>query len=184
MNGIILKSAVIVCQIHILFTCTFRAQNSFFFFVRVHIPSCIFSLSFSDALAELSGKPNQPSTTPNLRADAQYSAAVLSTRSSTLSMFPAQAAGAGLGPLVPPSATLPSASKRSPKLWPKRSANLVSHSTPAMPTTDWVEYSSGPVEDFRTLHEDFGKEVKKLITEWARRKGLNIHVNEDLINFG
>uniref|UniRef100_A0A3B3CQW7 Sesquipedalian n=3 Tax=Oryzias melastigma TaxID=30732 RepID=A0A3B3CQW7_ORYME len=139
---------------------------------------------YKDALAELSGKPNQPSTTPNLRADAQYSAAVLSTRSSTLSMFPAQAAGAGLGPLVPPSATLPSASKRSPKLWPKRSANLVSHSTPAMPTTDWVEYSSGPVEDFRTLHEDFGKEVKKLITEWARRKGLNIHVNEDLINFG
>uniref|UniRef100_A0A3P9JFG2 Sesquipedalian n=1 Tax=Oryzias latipes TaxID=8090 RepID=A0A3P9JFG2_ORYLA len=137
---------------------------------------------YKDTLAELSGKPNQPSTAPNLRADAQYSAAVLSTRASTLSVLPPQAAGAGLSPLVPSSATLPS--KRSPKLWPKKSTNMVSHSTPAMPTADWVDYSSGTVEDFQTLHEEFGKEVKKLITVWAKRTGLDQNVEEDLINFG
>lgn len=123
--------------------------------------------------------------------EAEYQAACLSARSSTLSSYPAQAAGAGpsqsFNPLLqPPAAPSPrAASKRSPKLWPKKSVNAVSASTPALPMAEWSGLFLDTKEDFSKLHQEFGKEVKELIAQWSKRAcGGEAGQQENLIDFG
>uniref|UniRef100_A0A8D3CHT4 Sesquipedalian n=1 Tax=Scophthalmus maximus TaxID=52904 RepID=A0A8D3CHT4_SCOMX len=72
---------------------------------------------------------------------------------------PAAAAGPGLSAAGPtfqmPAISSKAASNRSPKLWPKRSANVVPINTPAPPIVDWsgvcLDYTR---EEFCKLHED------------------------------
>uniref|UniRef100_A0A671YN80 Sesquipedalian n=1 Tax=Sparus aurata TaxID=8175 RepID=A0A671YN80_SPAAU len=108
----------------------------------------------------------------------------LSGQTSTLSSFPAQ--GAGAGPMLQAlTVSSKTASKRSPKLWPKRSANVVPVNTPAPPLGEWSGVCFSSQEDFSKLHDDFGKEVKELIADWSRRgRGDDVVQEENLIDFG
>lgn len=77
------------------------------------------------------------------------------------------------------------ASKRSPKLWPKRSTNAVSGNTTPAVMREWSGICSGTKEEFTKLHEDFGKEVKELIADWSKRgQGGAVVQEENLIDFG
>ncbi|XP_054913810.1 sesquipedalian-1-like [Poeciliopsis prolifica] len=76
-------------------------------------------------------------------------------------------------------------SKKSPKLWPKKNSNLPPVSTLALPMSEYSGLSFGPEEDFSKMHEDFGKEVKKLIADWSRRRGGDEPaLEESLIDLG
>ncbi|XP_043959225.1 sesquipedalian-1-like isoform X1 [Gambusia affinis] len=76
-------------------------------------------------------------------------------------------------------------SKKSPKLWSKKNSNLPPVSTPAPPMLEYSDLSLGPEEDFSKMHEDFGKEVKKLIADWSRRRGGDEPaLEESLIDLG
>ena len=124
---------------------------------------------------------------PSFTAEAGFPAAsCLSGQTSTLSSFPAQGAGAGPGPMLQaPTVSSRTASKRSPKLWPKRSANVVPVNTPALPLGEWSGVSFSSQEDFSKLHDDYGKEVKELIADWSRRgRGVDVVQEENLIDFG
>ena len=77
------------------------------------------------------------------------------------------------------------ASKRSPKLWSKKSANAASAGTPALPMAEWSGFCLDTKEDFSKLHEDFGKEVKELILQWSKRACAGEDGQEEnLIDFG
>lgn len=87
--------------------------------------------------------------------------------------------------LQAPTVSSRTASKRSPKLWPKRSANVVPVNTPALPLGEWSGVSFSSQEDFSKLHDDYGKEVKELIADWSRRgRGVDVVQEENLIDFG
>ncbi|KAM9817711.1 sesquipedalian-1-like [Neosynchiropus ocellatus] len=107
----------------------------------------------------------------------------LAPQSSSTSTFPGSGlSGAGLSPnlMLPAPAISPkSAVKRSPKLWPKRTANVVPLNSQTPPMGEWP----GVREEFIQLHEDFGKEVKSLIADWARKRGVG-DAQQNLIDFG
>lgn len=94
----------------------------------------------------------------------------------------------GAGPnlmLQAPTTLSKSAAKKSPKLWPKRNANVVPINEPAPPFGEWSGFCSGNVVEFVKLHEDFGKEVKELIADWSKnRRAGNVVEEENLIDFG
>ncbi|XP_047464306.1 sesquipedalian-1-like [Mugil cephalus] len=140
---------------------------------------------YRDALAS-SGEPAKTFTMPNFNtSEVDYaSSAYPAGRSSTLSSYPP---GAGSGVLLPNPAASSSkgASRKSPKLWPKRSANTLPVGAPALACEDWSGLSFSAAEDFCKIHEDYGKEVKELIAEWARRgRGGDVVPEENLIDFG
>lgn len=142
-------------------------------------------LCSSDALAEFPSEPAKPFVMPSFTAERGFPAAsCLSGQTSTLSSFPAQ--GAGAGPMLQAlTVSSKTASKRSPKLWPKRSANVVPVNTPAPPLGEWSGVCFSSQEDFSKLHDDFGKEVKELIADWSRRgRGDDVVQEENLIDFG
>ncbi|KAK5850821.1 hypothetical protein PBY51_001664 [Eleginops maclovinus] len=141
---------------------------------------------YRDALGEFPDEPGNPFTTPNFNTAEAFQVA----QSSAIPSFPAAgvAAGAGLSSnqmLQPPILSSKSANKRSPKLWPKRSANVVPVNTPAPVLGEWLGGCLGTKEEFTQLHEDFGKEVKELIAGWSRRgQGEEAAGVENLIDFG
>ncbi|CAL8303319.1 unnamed protein product [Lota lota] len=69
-----------------------------------------------------------------------------------------------LAPPTPHNAAI----RNSPKLWPRRNANVAPISGPAPPQRDWLEFGWGHQEEFIELHTEFGKEVKKLIADRLR----------------
>ncbi|XP_034049267.1 sesquipedalian-1-like isoform X2 [Thalassophryne amazonica] len=141
---------------------------------------------YREALATYSSDPASGFAMSNLgAAEGGYPAAHLSTHSSARSLYVTP--GVGSEPslnssqlLQPTPVPAKPASKRSPKLRPKKVANV-------MPVTDsMMEQSlvaSGAKEDFYKLHEDFGKEVKELIADWSKRAGGDDIVG-NLIDFG
>ncbi|XP_029311643.1 sesquipedalian-1-like [Cottoperca gobio] len=143
---------------------------------------------YKDALVEFSTEPTNPFIMPNFHTPEAYRSA----QSSTLPSFPAAAAGLAAGAslssnplLLAPTISSRSANKRSPKLWPKRSANVVPVNTSAPPLGEWSGVCSGTKEDFIQLHEEFGKEVKELIAGWSKRgQGDDLVEGENLIDFG
>ncbi|XP_070847000.1 sesquipedalian-1-like [Chaetodon trifascialis] len=146
---------------------------------------------YRDALGEFSSEPAKPFTMPNFNtAGVRCPAPCLSAQPSTLSAYPAP--GVGAGPslssnhvLQAPTLSSRSASKRSPKLWPKRSANVVPVNGPAAPLGEWSGVCLGNMEEFSKLHEDYGREVKELIADWSRRgRGDEVVQEENLIDFG
>ncbi|XP_031698743.1 sesquipedalian-1-like isoform X1 [Anarrhichthys ocellatus] len=145
---------------------------------------------YRDALVEFSSEPANPFMPNVSTAEAGYPAAHQSTLPASLPSY--LAADVGAGPslssnqmLQPTTISSKSASKRSPKLWPKRSANVVPVNTPALPSSDWSAVCLGTKEDFTKLHEDFGKEVKELIADWSKRgQGNDVVRDENLIDFG
>ncbi|KAM7370851.1 hypothetical protein PAMP_010365 [Pampus punctatissimus] len=146
---------------------------------------------YRDALGESSGNPANTFTMPNFNTPKLgYPAASLSTQTTMLSPYAAPVVGAGPSlssnsTLQAPTISSKSASKRSPKLWPKRNANVVPINTPAPPMGEWSGVCLGTKEEFSKLHEDFGKEVKELIADWSKRgRGDEIVQEEDLIDFG
>ncbi|XP_061823804.1 sesquipedalian-1-like [Nerophis lumbriciformis] len=141
---------------------------------------------YRETLDALFSDPANSVATPNLlttKADRQWN-----PRSST---WHAAAAAVSSGPsvssnrtLLTPSIPPKSASRRSPKLWPKRTANVTPVDEPAPPAGDWSAVCSGTQEDFEKLHEDFGKEVKDLIAEWSRSRQVGkAALEENLIDF-
>ncbi|XP_034563822.1 myosin light chain, phosphorylatable, fast skeletal muscle b isoform X1 [Notolabrus celidotus] len=144
---------------------------------------------YRDALGEFSSDHPKAFTMPNFNtAQPGFPSASLNRQTSTLPSYAAPVAGAGAasGPmLTPPIASSKSASKRSPKLWPKRSANVVPINTPSPPLGDWSGLCFGTKDEFGKLHEDFGKEVKELIADWLKRgRGGEAVREENLIDFG
>lgn len=142
---------------------------------------------YRDALGAFSSEPANPFTMPHFNT-----ASYQSRQTSTLPMYaaPAAAAGPGLSAAGPtfqmPAISSKAASNRSPKLWPKRSANVVPINTPAPPIVDWsgvcLDYTR---EEFCKLHEDFGREIKELIVNWSKRGQDGGDVQEEnLIDFG
>ncbi|XP_044035789.1 sesquipedalian-1-like [Siniperca chuatsi] len=132
---------------------------------------------YRDALDEFSSEPANAFNT----AEAGYL--------SPLSSYPAPGVGAGPGlsfnpMLQAPTISSKSASKRSPKLWPKRNANVLPINTPAPPLGEWSGFSLGTKEEFSKLHEHFGKEVKELIADWSKRGRGDEVQEENLIDFG
>lgn len=151
---------------------------------------CLSFLS-SDALGEFSGDPANTFTMPNFNTpELGYPAASLSAQNSMLTPYVAPVVGAGPSlssnlTLKAPTVSSKSASKRSPKLWPKRNANVVPINTPAPPMGEWSGVCLGTKEEFSKLHEDFGKEVKELIADWSKRgRGGEVVQEENLIDFG
>ncbi|TKS89855.1 hypothetical protein D9C73_023984 [Collichthys lucidus] len=147
--------------------------------------------SLCDALGEFSSEPANPFVMPNFNtAEAGYPAASLNAQGSTLPSYLAPGVGAGPGlssnpMLQAPTVSSKSASKRSPKLWPKRNANVVPINTPAPPLGEWSGVCFSTREEFSKLHEDFGKEVKELIADWSKRgRGDEVVQEENLIDFG
>ncbi|KAG7507287.1 hypothetical protein JOB18_029972 [Solea senegalensis] len=141
--------------------------------------------ALSDTLAAMSAEPASSFTMPHFHTtEAGFSAASQITQTSTLpvNVAPgAMAAGASLTPNLPSK----TATKRSPKLWPKRSTNVVPINTPAPPMGEWSAACFEAREEFPKLHEDFGKEIKKLISSWSRRGQAGEDVQEEnLIDFG
>lgn len=130
---------------------------------------------------------------PNFHSvEAAHPAAYQSSQSSTLpSSYSAAGleAAAALSPnqmLQAPTVSSKSSSKRSPKLWPKRSANVVPVNTPPAPSLgEWLGVCVGTKEEFTKLHEDYGKEVKELIADWSKRgRDDEVVQGENLIDFG
>lgn len=142
----------------------------------------------SDALGEFSSEPAKPFVMPNFNTEVENPAA--GSRASTLSSNPASGVGSGAslssGQLLQPSTISSKATlKKSPKLWPKRNANVVPINTPAPPLGEWSGVFSGTKEEFSKLHDDFGEEIKKLIADWSRmRLGDKVVQEENLIDFG
>ncbi|XP_074476374.1 sesquipedalian-1-like [Sebastes fasciatus] len=148
---------------------------------------------YKDALGEFPSKPGNPFVMPNFNtAETGYPAAFQSTRSSTPPAYPAAAVAVAAGTsltsnqmLLTPTTPSKSASKRSPKLWPKRSANVVPVNTPAPPLGEWSGLCLSTKEEFTKLHEDYGKEVKELIADWSKRgRGEEAVEGGNLIDFG
>lgn len=143
---------------------------------------------YKDALGEFSSEPGNPFVMPHFNtAEAGYAAAYQIAPSSTPPLYPAAGvgAGAGLSSVQMLQVQSKSASKRSPKLWSKRNANVVPVNTPASPMGEWLGSCSGTKEEFIQLHEDFGKEVKELIADWSKRgQADNVVQDENLIDFG
>ncbi|XP_008302293.1 sesquipedalian-1-like [Stegastes partitus] len=148
---------------------------------------------YKDALGASAREPRKTFTMPNFStAQVEYPAPFMNTQAATLSSYPspAVAAGPGLGssPLLQaPNVSPRSASKKSPKLWPKRSANVVPINAPAPARSmgEWSAMCFSTKEEFSKLHEDFGKEVKELIAGWSRRGNDGEVAQEgNLIDFG
>ncbi|XP_019738925.1 sesquipedalian-1-like [Hippocampus comes] len=122
---------------------------------------------YKETLAALFSDPaNGAAAAPNVGRE-------LSPHLPTLTRHPAGALAAGpsasfIPTLQTPAVPLKSTVKRSPKLWPKRTANVTPISGPAPPAGDWSAVCSGTREEFSKLHADFGKEVKDLIADWSR----------------
>lgn len=145
---------------------------------------------YRDTVGELGG-PIKTFTMPNFNTpEFGYPAAGLSAQTSTLTPYAAPGVGAGSSlssnpTLQAPTISSRSTSKRSPKLWSKRNANVVPINTPAPPMGEWSGVCLGTKEDFSKLHEDFGKEVKELIADWSKRgQGGEVVQEENLIDFG
>ncbi|XP_029384042.1 sesquipedalian-1-like isoform X2 [Echeneis naucrates] len=138
---------------------------------------------YKEALAAFSADQTNPFNMPNFNTTEPGYSAAYYRQTSTPSLFPVSAVGAGPGPMLQTPAISPkTASKRSPKLWPKRSANVMPVNTPAPPVGEWAGIC---IEEFSKLHEDFGKEVKELISNWSKRKRAGeIVQQENLIDFG
>ncbi|XP_015231446.1 PREDICTED: sesquipedalian-1-like isoform X1 [Cyprinodon variegatus] len=148
---------------------------------------------YKDALNAHSSELRRPFTMPNFHSiGPNYPTTLPSTQASILP----SSAGQSLGPgaslssnhalQVSSISASRAVSKKSPKLWPKKSSNMVSvSSTPALPLFDSLCLSLDPEEDFNKMHEDFGKEVKKLICDWSRKRGGGeLAAEESLIDFG
>ena len=131
---------------------------------------------------------------PNFHAAvAAHPAAYQSSQSSTLPPSYSAAgleAAAALSPtlmLQAPNVSSKASGKWSPKIWPKRSANVVPVNTPLSEPalSEWLGVCVGTKEEFTKLHEDYGKEVKELIADWSRRgRDDEVVQGGNLIDFG
>lgn len=106
-----------------------------------------------------------------------------SSSQSNFSSSSAPVLGPGLsaGSMLQPSAAISTkpSPKRSPKLR-KKAINAASAQPSALFFGDWAGVSSDSPEDFTKMHEEYGEEVKKLISRWAKRRPDG---EEDLIDF-
>lgn len=61
---------------------------------------------------------------------------------------------------------------------------MVAASTPAHLVLEYSGLCFDAEEDFSKLHEDFGKEIRKLISDWKNRGDGQAVLEESLIDFG
>lgn len=144
---------------------------------------------YREAVRTYSSNPANNFIMPNFNT-AGYPVSNLNTSFSRAGSYPVQ--GAGAGPSLGSTSTLQAtpvlskaAKSKSPKLWPKRNANVMPINVSAPPMGEWSALESDTKEEFSKLHEDFGKEVKELIMDWKKRGRSGEVVQEkDLIDFG
>ncbi|KAM3591761.1 uncharacterized protein V6R79_006866 [Siganus canaliculatus] len=106
---------------------------------------------YKDALVEFSSQPARPFTMPDFSATLP-----------ALSSYPASDIVAGsTQTLQAPTFSSKSVSKKSPKLWAKKNANVEPFNAAAPALGDWSGVCISTKEEFTTLHEDFGKEAPK-----------------------
>ncbi|MED6251143.1 hypothetical protein ATANTOWER_023397 [Ataeniobius toweri] len=147
---------------------------------------------YRDALLSHPSEGHRPFTMPNFHsAGPNYPTTSPSTNISIRSTFAGQCVGPGASlssnQMLQPSniSAARAVSKKSPKLWPKKNSNMVPVRTPALPMFECSGLYLDPEEDFIKLHEDFGREVKKLIADWSRKRGGGeVGLEETLIDFG
>uniref|UniRef100_A0A8C5HR49 Sesquipedalian n=2 Tax=Gouania willdenowi TaxID=441366 RepID=A0A8C5HR49_GOUWI len=142
---------------------------------------------YTDAL---DSQPAKTSTLPNhSRTEVESPGASMRTsHTSTLPSFHTPPLGAGLGissnqmlqlPIVPVKA----AGKKSPKLWPTRSGNVLPGNASALALGELGLCSDN--EDFSKMHDDYGKDIRELIADWSKRgSDGNVVQEENLIDFG
>ncbi|XP_076008290.1 sesquipedalian-1-like [Genypterus blacodes] len=146
---------------------------------------------YREAAKTGSSDPLKAFVMPNFNtAEGGYPVATPNTNAMWLTPDPASGVGAGpslssTSALEIPSVLPKAAKSRSPKVWPKRNANVVPINAPAPPLGDWTAVESCTKEEFSKLHADFGKEVIILIADWSkRRQGDEVVQEENLIDFG
>nr|XP_061807143.1 sesquipedalian-1-like [Nerophis lumbriciformis] len=134
---------------------------------------------YKETLEALFSDPANGAATPSAGLQLQSSTPKL-TRHPT-----AGATATSVPKLQTPAVALKSTIKKSPKLWPKRTANVAPIDGPPPPAGDWSAVRSGTIqEEFSKLHEDFGKEVKELIADWSRSgRSAQVTLKENLIDF-
>lgn len=146
-----------------------------------------FSLSL-ETVSSLSDEQASAFVRPHFNtAEAGHPSSYLSSQMSIMPSYPAVSVGVGTSlnssPMLHPSAmSFKTASKRSPKLWPKRHANAVPANASPPLMREWSGICLGTKEEFSKLHEEFGKEVKELIADWSKQ-GQGDAV-QNLIDFG
>eukprot|EP00066_Takifugu_rubripes_P014515 XP_011603781.1 PREDICTED: sesquipedalian-1-like [Takifugu rubripes] len=139
---------------------------------------------YREALTEFSSQPAKAFFMPNFNnAEAEPPAARsgLQQPSSVASAYSAAGGGLNSNLTFPTLTVVPG--KSSPKLWPKRKANAAPLNGPTPSVEEWLEVCPGTKEEFRKLHEDFGKEVKELIADWLKRGRADEAGGENLIHF-
>ncbi|XP_062342647.1 sesquipedalian-1 [Osmerus eperlanus] len=76
-------------------------------------------------------------------------------------------------------------SKRSPKLWPKRNAHVTPLNGPVPAYGEWPMIGLDSLEEFSTLHDYYGQEVRQLREEWRRRRQEEKgQIEDDLFGLG
>ncbi|KAF7645322.1 hypothetical protein LDENG_00206650 [Lucifuga dentata] len=139
---------------------------------------------YKEAVRTYSSNPANNFIMPNFNI-AGYPVSTLNTKLPPY-LVPGAQGGFSSGSKIQSPPILSKAAKSgSPKLWPKRNANVVPINDPASPIRDWLALESDTKEEFSKLHEDFGKEVKALIVDWNKRgRGGEVVQEKDLIDFG
>ncbi|XP_013869411.1 sesquipedalian-1 [Austrofundulus limnaeus] len=136
---------------------------------------------YRDALNEFSSKPSKPFVMPSFPTAADASSP------STAASYSAQVLGAGAPLSSNPELQVPnrSANKKSSKMWPQRTSDMVPVGTLAQGLGLGLGLGLVSEDDFMKLHEEFGKEIKELIADWSKKKhGGGFVQEENLIDFG
>ncbi|KAJ0060602.1 hypothetical protein NL108_016587, partial [Boleophthalmus pectinirostris] len=123
------------------------------------------------------------STSSLLRHSSSQPTIASSSSAAGPALGPCLRAGPVAGPMLQPSAAISTKPtlKKSPKLWPKKATNAVNTQPSSMFFGDFAGITLDPQDEFVKMHEEFGKEIKKLISHWAKRRPDG---QEDLIDFG
>ncbi|KAJ0015946.1 hypothetical protein NQD34_014236 [Periophthalmus magnuspinnatus] len=111
------------------------------------------------------------STFPSLRSSSSQPTFASSSSGAGHSLGPGFRVGPMADPVLQPSAAISAKPtlRKSPKLWSKKATNAVNTQPSSTFFGDFAGVILEPEDEFVKMHEEFGKEIKKLISHWATR---------------
>uniref|UniRef100_A0A3B4AL52 Sesquipedalian n=1 Tax=Periophthalmus magnuspinnatus TaxID=409849 RepID=A0A3B4AL52_9GOBI len=120
---------------------------------------------------ELSLLTGRASTFPSLRSSSSQPTFASSSSGAGHSLGPGFRVGPMADPVLQPSAAISAKPtlRKSPKLWSKKATNAVNTQPSSTFFGDFAGVILDPEDEFVKMHEEFGKEIKKLISHWATR---------------